>query len=61
MLNNTEDTENLEEKLKYLGLNLSRIPKILKEFEPLNFKPSKSYDETSYKVYKHIQISDIEI
>ena len=61
MLNNTEDTENLEEKLKYLGLNLARIPKILKEFEPLNFKSSKSYDETSYKVYKHIQIGDIEI
>lgn len=61
MLNNTEDTENLEEKLKYLGLNLARIPKILKEFESLNFKSSKSYDETSYKVYKHIQIGDIEI
>ena len=61
MLNNTEDTENLEEKLKYLGLNLARIPKILKQFESLNFKSSKSYDETSYKVYKHIQIGDIEI
>ncbi len=61
MLNNTEDTENLEEKLKYLGLNLARIPKILKQFESLNFKSSKSYDETSYKVYKHIQIGNIEI
>ena len=61
MLNSTEDTENLEEKLKYLDLNLSRIPKILKEAEPFNFKPTKSYDDISYKIYKHLQIKDIEI
>lgn len=61
MPKNTEDREELKEKLDYLGLNLERLPKILKEFEPFSFRPYKSYDDTSYKVYKHINLKDIQI
>lgn len=59
--NTEENRENLKEKLTYLGLNLERIPKVLKEFQSFSFRPSKSYDDTSYKVYKHIPVSDIQI
>ena len=59
--NTEEDKEKLKEKLTYLGLNLERIPKFLKDFNPFSFRPSKSYDDTSYKVYQYININDIQI
>ena len=62
MPKNTEDEkEKLKEKLSYLGLNLERTPKFLKDFMPFSFRPLKSYDETSYKVYQYIDVNDIQI
>ena len=57
-----QDKENeVDSKLKYIGLNLNRIPAFLKEHESLNFRPSKSYDDTIYKVYRYVNIKNIEI
>ena len=62
MLKNTEeDKKKIKEKLEFLGLNLERITKVLKEFESFSFKPAKSYNDISYKVYKHIPVKDIQI
>ena len=62
MSKNTEEIEGrLKEKLSYLGLNLKRIPKYLKETSEINFKPTKAYDEKTYKVYKYIEVNDIQI
>lgn len=55
------EKEEIKEKLKYIGLDLNKIPKHLKENEPIMFRPEKMYDETSYKIYKYIDIKDIEI
>lgn len=58
----TKETEKtFEENLKYIGLNLNKIPTFLKKYEGLNFRPSKSYDETIYKVYKYVNMKEIEI
>ena len=58
----TKDSEKTVEKnLKYIGLDLEKIPSFYKQSEVLNFRPSKSYDDTVYKVYKYINIKDIEI
>lgn len=58
----TDENENiLENKLKFIGLNLKRLPSFLKDFEPLNFKPTKSHDDINYKIYKYINVLDIEI
>lgn len=59
--NIAEDKEKLKEKLSYIGLNLERIPKFLTEFKPFSFRPSKSYNDTSYKIYKYIDVNNIEI
>lgn len=56
-----ENQKLIKEKLDVIGLDLKKIPKFLTEFEPLNFRPLKSYDETIYKVYKHINVQDIQI
>lgn len=53
--------DKLKEKLDYIGLNLEKIPKFLKEFTPFSFRPLKSYDDMGYKVYQYVDVTDIEI
>ena len=53
--------EVFEENLKYIGLDLNKIPAFLKKHESLNFRPLKSYDDSIYKVYKYVNIKEIEI
>lgn len=53
--------ENIVNNLKYLGLDLENIPSSIKEFEPLDYRPSKFNDEHNYKVYKYVDIKDIQI
>ena len=55
------DMELIEEKLEYIGLDLKKIPIFLNKFEALNFRPVQSYDEKTYKVYKYIDMQDIQI
>ena len=59
--NQIEQTENIEEKLEYLGLNLGKIPAAIKKFEPLEFRIPKFYDEKQYRQYRYIPIKDIQI
>ena len=62
MPRNTDENKNiLEDKLKFIGLNLKRLPSFLKDFEPLNFKPTKSHDDINYKIYKYVNVLDVEI
>ena len=56
---NTND--NIIEKFKYLGLNLDKIPENIKNFQALDYRPSKYNSEHSYKVYKYVDINDIQI
>lgn len=59
--NIAEEKEKLKEKLEYIGLNLEKIPKFLTEVTPISFKPLKTYTDTTYKVYKYIDVKDITI
>lgn len=56
-----EKNESIKEKLEYLGLDLDKIPKNLKQYEPLKFRIPKFYDEKQYKQYRYIPIKDIQI
>ncbi len=55
------EKNTIEEKLEYLGLNLEKIPASLKNFEPLDFRVPKFYDEKQYRQYRYIPIKDIQI
>ncbi len=57
----TENLNILRDKVNYIGFELEKVPEFLKDFEPLNYRAPKVYDETTYKVYKYVKIKDIEI
>ena len=57
----TENLNMLREKVDYIGFELGEVPEFLKDFEPLEYRVPKVYDETTYKVYKYVKIKDIEI
>ena len=56
-----ETNENILEKLKYIGLDLENIPDKLKIFHNINFGVHKNFTEENYKVYKYINVNDIDI
>ncbi len=51
----------IEMKLKYIGLDLENIPSFLKDSKEIDYRPIKVNEENTYKVYKYIPISNIEI
>lgn len=57
----TSKDYDIEEKLEYIGLDLENIPKKFMEFEPLEFRVPKSYDEKQYKQYRYVPVNDIQI
>lgn len=53
--------DELAEKMEYLGLNLSKIPKSLTQVEDLEYRVPKFYDESQYKQYRYVKVKDIQI
>lgn len=60
-INILSTNENIVNNLKYLGLDLENVPNSIKEFVPLDYRPSKFNDEHNYKVYKYVNVEDIQI
>ena len=58
---NTENLNLLKNKISYIGFELGEVPEFLKDFTPLNYNVPKIYDETSYKIYKYVDVKDIDI
>lgn len=56
-----DTNEKIIDKLKYIGLDLDNIPEFIKNFKELDYRPSKYNDEHLYKVYKYINVDDIQI
>lgn len=56
-----EELQEIEEKLKYIGLDLNNVPKFFKTKETIENMPMVEYEEKTYKVYKYIPINKIEI
>ena len=60
-IRNLKIDKDMEEKLKYIGLDLNNIPQNLTEIHDLKFKILKSQDEKNYKQYRFVNIQDIDI
>ena len=56
-----EEKVKINENLKYLGLNLEEIPDFIKEYRPLSFRPIRGFVDNKTRIYKYIDIRDIQI
>ena len=56
-----EKIEGISDKIEYLGLDLDNIPENLKNFESLEYRIPKFYDEKQYRQYRFVSIKDIQI
>ena len=54
-------SQEIKNKLEYIGLNLEEIPETLKLVENLYFQPKAGVDEKKYKQYKFVSPKEIEI
>ena len=51
----------IKEKLDYIGLDITKVPKELVEYKNLNYKILKNYNEKQYKQYRFVNVADIQI
>ena len=56
-----ESIISTETKLEYIGLNLNKIPNFLKTSKITECNLIKEYKDTTYKVYKYLDVNDIQI
>ena len=56
-----KEKTDIEQKLEYIGLDLKKIPSVLKKVEPINYKATKIDMEYKYRQYRYITAKDIEI
>ena len=56
-----EKKDEIKKILEYLGLDLEQAKNQFENYEPLNFRVPKFYDEKQYRQYRYIPIKDIQI
>ena len=56
-----KNNETITDKLEYLGLNLYKLPRNIKQNSPLEFRIPKFYDEKQYRQYRYVPIKEIQI
>lgn len=61
MPKNTKEKNSITNNLKYIGLDLNNIPEFLLDYRDVDFKPSKVIEENTFKIYRYVNLKDIEI
>ena len=56
-----EEIKKIDEKIEYIGLDLKKIPVFLKKNKMTECNLEKEYRDTTYKVYRYIDVNDIQI
>lgn len=51
----------IQNKLEYLGVDLDKIPRILKRDDDLEYRISKTYRQNQHRQYRYVPIKDIQI
>ena len=57
----TKEEKLILENLNYIGLDLKNIPDFLLNYEDVEYKPEKIIEQTEFKVYRYINLKDIQI
>ena len=61
MPENTKEKDIILKNLDYIGLNLEELPDFLTIYKDVDFRPSKAYEENNFKIYRYINLREIEI
>lgn len=61
MPKNTKEKNSITNNLEYIGLDLNNIPEFLLDYRDVDFKPSKVIEENTFKIYRYVNLKDIEI
>lgn len=59
--NANENIDEIKEKLKYIGLDFDNIPEFFKQYKKVEFKSIRENEQRKHKVYKFIDVKDIQI
>jgi len=57
----TNEENLILENLNYIGLDLENIPDFLMNYQDVDYKPTRAYEQTEFKVYRYINLKDIQI
>ena len=60
-MSETNEKNIILNNLSYIGLDLENIPDFLMEYKNVDYKPTRAYEQTDFKVYKYIHLKDIQI
>ena len=60
-MSETNEKNAILKSLNYIGLDLENVPNFLMEYKDVDYKPTRAYEQTDYRVYRYINIKDIQI
>ena len=60
-MSETNEKNLILENLNYIGLDLENVPDFLMNYKDVDYKPTRAYEQTDFKVYKYIHLKDIQI
>lgn len=60
-MSETNEKNIILNNLSYIGLDLENIPDFLMEYKDVDYKPTRAYEQTDFKVYKYLHLKDIQI
>lgn len=61
MPKNTNEKDLIANNIKYIGLEINNVPEFLLDYTDVDFKSSKIYEDSTFKVYRYINLKDIQI
>lgn len=60
-MSETNEKNAILKNLSYIGLDLENVPDFLMEYKDVDYKPTRAYEQTDYRVYRYINLKDIQI
>lgn len=60
-MSETNEKNLILENLNYIGLDLEDVPDFLMDYKDVDYKPTRAYEQTDFKVYKYISLKNIQI
>ena len=60
-MSETNEKNLILENLNYIGLDLENVPDFLMDYQDVDYKPTRAYEQTDFKVYRYINLKDIQI